>query len=132
MFEITNRKNYNDFFENFFNSNFEVKNSLTTDISEKDGVYTLSANLAGFDKDDIKVELKNGYLMINAEKNEKEEGDKDNYYLKESHSKVSRSFFVGKDFSEEDFNAKFENGLLILTFKKKEPKQIEVKSIEIK
>lgn len=124
-------KDFNNFFDGFFNDIYEMKNPLTTDLSEKDGVYTLSANLAGFDKDDIKVELKNGYLNISAEKSEKEEGDEEHYYLKESYSKVNRSFFVGKDFTEEDFNAKFENGLLTLTFDKKEPKQLGT-TIEIK
>ena len=132
MFNYLMTKDVNNFFDGFFNEPFEMKNPLTTDLSEKDGVYTLSANLAGFNKDDIKVELKNGYLIIKAKKTEKEEGEEDNYFIKESHSKVSRSFFVGKDFTEEDFKAKFENGLLTLTFEKKEPKQLESKTIEIK
>lgn len=132
MFNLMKTNNFDDFFDGFFNGNFEMKNPLTTDVSEKDGVVTLSANLAGFDKDDINVELRNGYLIISAEKSEKEENKDDKYYLKESHSSVRRSFFVGKDFTEEDFNAKFENGLLTLTFNKKEPKQLEGKSIEIK
>ena len=132
MFNLMKTNNFDDFFDGFFNGNFEMKNPLTTDVSEKDGVVTLSANLAGFDKDDINVELRNGYLIISAEKSEKEENKDDKYYLKESHSSVRRSFFVGKDFAEEDFNAKFENGLLTLTFNKKEPKQLEGKSIEIK
>ena len=132
MFNLMRTNNFDDFFDGFFNGNFEMKNPLTTDVSEKDGVVTLSANLAGFDKDDINVELRNGYLIISAEKSEKEENKDDKYYLKESHSSVRRSFFVGKDFTEEDFNAKFENGLLTLTFNKKEPKQLEGKSIEIK
>lgn len=105
---------------------------MATDIIEKDGVYTLSSNLAGFNKEDINVEYKQGYLTIMAEKSEKEEGNKENYYLKESKSKVSRSFFVGKDFSDEDFDAKFKDGILTVTFKKKEPKEMESKSIEIK
>ena len=125
-------KEFDNFFDGFFNNNLPMKNPLTTDISEKDGVYTLSANLAGFDKDDIKVELNNGYLCITAEKAEKEEGEEGKYYLKESHSRVSRSYYVGKNFTEEDFDAKFENGLLTLVFKNKEPKQLESKSIEIK
>lgn len=132
MFNLMRTNNFDDFFDGFFNGNFEMKNPLTTDVSEKDGVVTLSANLAGFDKDDINVELRNGYLIISAEKSEKEENKDDKYYLKESHSSVRRSFFVGKNFTEEDFNAKFENGLLTLTFNKKEPKQLEGKSIEIK
>lgn len=131
MFDLTKTNNFNDFFDVFFNNKLEMKNALTTDVSEKDGVVTFSANLAGFDKDDITVELKNGYLIISAEKSEKEEDD-NKYYLKESHSSVSRQFFVGKNLTEEDFDAKFENGLLTLTFERKEPKQLESKTIEIK
>ena len=70
MFNYLMTKDVNNFFDGFFNEPFEMKNPLTTDLSEKDGVYTLSANLAGFNKDDIKVELKNGYLIIKAEKSE--------------------------------------------------------------
>lgn len=130
MFDLMT-KDVNNFFDGFFNDKFEMKNPLTTDFSEKDGVYTLSANLAGFNKDDIKVELKNNYLTISAEKSEKEEGEEGKYYLKESHSKVSRSFYVGNKFTEDDFKAKFENGILTLTFENKEPKQLEGKTIEI-
>lgn len=96
-------KEFDNFFDGFFNNNLPMKNPLTTDISEKDGVYTLSANLAGFDKDDIKVELNDGYLCITAEKAEKEEGEEGKYYLKESRSKVSRSYYVGKNFTREDY-----------------------------
>lgn len=130
MFDLMT-KDFNNFFDGFFNDKFEMKNPLTTDFSEKDGVYTLSANLAGFNKDDIKVELKNNYLTISAEKSEKEEGEEGKYYLKESHSKVSRSFYVGNKFTEDDFKAKFENGILTLTFENKDPKQLEGKTIEI-
>lgn len=130
MFDIVTKRDFKNLFDEMFDTS-RFFNGVQTDIKEVDGKYQISANMAGFDKDDIKVELKDGYLTLKAEKQEKEEGDKDNYYLKESRSRVQRSFYVGKDFDENDFTAKFENGMLKLEFDKKEPKQIEVRTIDI-
>ena len=104
------------------------KRTMVTDLNEKDGAYELVSQLAGFDKDDIKITINDGYLTILAEK---KEDNSDEYSHKESYSKMSRSFYVGREFSEEDFTAKFENGLLTIEFDKKEPKQVEVKTIEV-
>lgn len=129
MFDIIAKKDFKNLFEELFD--MKKFNPMETDIKEVDGKYEISANMAGFDKDDIKVELKDGYLTLKAEKQDKEE-EKDKYYLKESKSFVQRSFYVGNDFDEKDFNAKFENGILKLEFNKKEPKQIKVKFIQVK
>ena len=125
MFDIVARKDFKHLFDEMFDIN---KRSLVTDLKEKDGKYELVSNLAGFNKDDIKITINNGYLTISAEKKEE---DTNEYSHKESYNSVSRSFYVGRDFSEEDFNAKFENGLLTIEFNKKEPKQIKVKTIEV-
>ena len=125
MFDVVARKDFRQLFDEMFDT---TRKSITTDFKEKDGKYTLVSQLAGFDKDDIKITLNGGYLTILAEK---EEDNSDEYSHKESYSKMSRSFYVGRDFLEEDFTAKFENGLLTIEFDKKEPKQIEVKTIEV-
>lgn len=128
MFDLIGSNGMSQFFMDFVEKQNDIKNPLVTDITEKDGEYTLSANLAGFDKKDINVDFSKGYLTISAEKSEKEE-DEDNYHLKESYSSYKRSFYLGNNFSEDDIKAKFKDGLLIVTFKKLEEKN---SSIEIK
>ena len=82
------------------------------------------------------AELKNGYLTISAtKKTEDDEKDKKGRYIRRErfYGSCSRSFFVGKQVTEEDIKAKFENGILIVTVPKKEPqpKVEEKKYIQI-
>ena len=128
MFDIVARKDFRHLFDEAFNWK-DAPHYMVTDFKEKDGKCELDLHLAGFSKDDIKIELNDGYLHVSAEKKEEE---KDEYSHRESFSSTSRSFYVGKDFTEEDFNAKFENGVLNISFDRKEPKQIEAKTINIK
>ena len=104
--------------------------SMKTDIKEKDGNYELDIDLPGYSKENIKIELDNGYLSITAS-NSKEESEKDsdgNYIHKERYSGCcSRKFYVGEDLSHEDIKAQFSNGTLHLVFPKEQPKQIEQK-----
>ena len=84
-----------------------------------------------FKKEDIKIEAKNGYLTITAEKNNNEE-EKDKNYIRQEriYSKVQRSFYLG-NIDENDIEAKYEDGTLKISIPKKE--QIENKKyIEIK
>ena len=103
---------------------------MKTDIKEKDNEYEVDIELPGFKKEDVKAELKDGYLTISAAKNvnndEKKEDGK--YIRKERFSgNVSRSFYVGEDMTQEDIHAKFEDGILKLTVPKKEAKKVEDK-----
>ncbi len=113
-----------------------VKNFMTTDVIEKKDGLELVMDLPGLKKEDIKIELNEGYLTITAESNTKsEEKDKEgNYIRKERYSgKYTRSFFVGKNITEDDIKAKFENGTLTLNFPKNQDKieaQKKVISIE--
>ncbi len=106
-----------------------------TDIVEKDGNYELQAELPGFDKEDINVDLKDDILTISASHNEEsEEKDEDKKYIrKERHtSSYSRSFKV-KNVLPEDIKAVYNNGILEVSFPKrdalpeKETHKIEVK-----
>lgn len=103
---------------------------MRTDIKEKDNGYEVDIELPGFKKEDVKAELKDGYLTVSAAKNvnndEKKEDGK--YIRKERFSgNVSRSFYVGEDMTQEDIHAKFEDGILKLTVPKKEAKKVEDK-----
>lgn len=100
-----------------------AKNVMNTDIKESDTEYEMTIDLPGFKKEDISVELENGYLTINASKELNEEGK---YIRRERYSgSCSRSFYVGDALAVEDIKANFTHGLLNLTIPKKEKKEIE-------
>ena len=104
-----------------------AQNMMKTDIREKDDSYELDVDLPGFKKDEIKAELKEGYLTISAAKNVNNDEKKDGKYIRQERftGNVSRSFYVGKNLTQEDIHAKFENGILTLDIPKKDQKQVE-------
>lgn len=105
-----------------------AKNIMKTDVRETDKGYELDVDLPGFKKDEIKVQLKDGYLTLAAAKGlDKDEKDKeDNYIRRERYAgTLSRSFYVGDAVSEEDIHAKYEDGILKLSVPKKAPKAVE-------
>ena len=98
---------------------------MRTDVKETDDSYELDIDMPGVNKDDVKAELKNGYLTISATANKNnDEKDKDGKYIrKERYSgSCSRSFYVGDDVTQDEVKAKFENGTLKVTVPKKEEK----------
>ena len=124
-----------DVFEDFFKPMFydEQLDSMRTDIKETDKDYQLSIEMPGFKKDEIKVALENGYLTVSAEKNEQQEegGENAKYLRKECRVSCQRSYYVGDQVQEEAVKAKYENGMLLLTVPKEEPKKLAAKSIAI-
>ena len=115
-----------DFFGNPFDSYKGTSTDLMrTDIKDTDGGYEITMNLPGVKKEDVKAELKNGYLTISAVSgnNKDEKDDQGRYIRRERYSgSCSRSFYVGDQLTEEDIKAKFENGTLTMTIPKKEEK----------
>ena len=104
---------------------------MQTDVEEKADGYVVTMNLPGFKKENVKAELKDGYLQITATPNtSNDEKDKAGKYIrKERYSGTcSRSFYVGDDITEEDIKAKFEDGTLKLSIPKKEAKPVEEKT----
>ena len=105
-----------------------AKNIMKTDVKETDNSYELDIDLPGFKKEDINVQLDNGYLTIAASKSlEKEdEHEKSHYIRQERYSgSMSRSFYVGNDVKQEEIHAKYEDGILKLAVPKKAAKTIE-------
>ena len=104
------------------------KNLMKTDVRETAESYELDIDLPGFKKEDLTLQLKDGYLTVNASKQENNDVKDDNgkYLRRERYSgSMSRSFYVGEDTQETDIKAKFENGVLSLAFPKEQPKKIE-------
>ncbi len=98
---------------------------MQTDIRETKDGYELDVDLPGFDKKDINLELKDGYLTIRANRNEEKEDKRHHYLRKERFTgSCSRSFYVGENVQETDVHAKFDNGILKLSFPKEEPKKL--------
>lgn len=125
-----------DFFRGFDNPERMLygKNAnrmMKTDVKETDTGYELDVDLPGFKKEEIHLELQNGYLTISAEKAiENKEEQKGKVLRQERYSgTMSRSFYVGGHVTEEDIKAKYENGVLSLAVPKKEAKAPEKKTI---
>ena len=100
---------------------------MKTDVKELDENYEISVDLPGFSKDNIKVDLNNGYLTISTEKSLSKE-DKGKMLRQERYvGTMQRSFYVGDSITEEDIKAKYENGVLTLTIPKKEARKVPEK-----
>ncbi len=125
---------FDDFMDGFafptanWNYAKNTANVMKTDIKENDKGYELDIDLPGYKKEDVKAELKDGYLTISASNdNTKEEKDEDGKYIRKERytGSVSRSFYVGKYVTEEDIHAKFENGILKLSVPKVDAPKVE-------
>ena len=105
-----------------------AQNMMKTDIRESENSYELDVDLPGFKKDEIKVQLKDGYLTLSAAKGlDKDEQDKKGNYIRRERyaGTMSRSFYVGDDITQEDIHARYEDGILRLSVPKKAPKKVE-------
>ena len=100
---------------------------MKTDVKEKDNAYEVAIDLPGFKKDEIQIQLENGYVTVSAAKGlDKDEKDKEGKYIRRERytGNVSRSFYVGNNVQREDIHPKFENGILSFTVPK-EQKTVE-------
>ena len=148
---LWSNNNLFDEMDNFLNDNFwngmcrtgnsnqdteERASLMKTDVIEKDNCYQLEAELPGFNKEDIKIDLKNDILTISASHSENnEEKDNNGKYIRRERrtSSYQRSFRVN-DLKAEDIIAQYRNGVLIVNIPKKEaiPEKEEVTRIEVK
>ncbi len=107
-----------------------AKNMMKTDVKETEHGYEVAMDLPGFKKDEIKLELNDGYLTISAEKGlDKDEKDKNDKYIRRERyaGSMSRSFYVGDSLTEKDIHARYENGILTLDVPKAEEKAVPEK-----
>lgn len=99
---------------------------MKTDIKEMENGYELNIELPGVKKENVQVELKDGYLTVNAAHgSSSEDKDEKGKYLRREryYGTASRSFYVGEQIKQEDIKARFENGILKLTFPKVNPQE---------
>lgn len=104
-----------------------AKNLMKTDVKDVNDHYEVAVDLPGFQKDEVNVELENGYLTISAAKGlDKDQKDNEGHYIRQERysGSCSRSFYVG-DIQPEDIHAKYEDGILKLTLPKADQKAIE-------
>ena len=104
-----------------------------TDIRETEQAYILEADLPGFSKEDIRAEIKNGYLTIVAEKKKENEerNERNNYIRRErSYGSVKRSFDLS-GICAEKITAAYKDGVLTLTLPKEEIKKDEPRRLDI-
>ena len=138
-FEPYSKKNYDlfntfkDFEKNFFGSDFGLCD-CKTDIREEKDKYILDAELPGFDKNDIKLDINGNNLIISAEhSSENEEKDKKGRYIRRerSYGSYSRSYDISGVDSDK-FEAEYKSGVLKLILPKKAISETSAKRIEIK
>lgn len=128
---------FDEFFGDSFEKNFfgghsplygkRAKNLMKTDVKEMEDRYEVDIDLPGFKKDEVNVQLENGYLTISAAKGlDKDEKDKEGKYIRQERysGACSRSFYVG-DVNPEEVHAKYEDGILRLTVPKVDAKELE-------
>ena len=107
-----------------------AKNLMKTDVRETENTYEVDVDLPVFKKDEITVDLKDGYLTISAAKGlDKDEKDKEGRYIRQERyaGACSRSFYVG-DVKPEDVSAKYEDGILKLSMPKQAKKELPKRS----
>lgn len=133
---------FDDFFDDFarpmrMTSRFNSTNGIMrTDVKESDAGYELDIDLPGCKKENVKAELKNGYLTINAETSQNnDQKDENGKYIRREryYGTCSRSCYVGEEVQQEDIKARFEDGILKVSVPKKEAKPVieESKYIQI-
>ena len=104
-----------------------AKNLMKTDVKDVNDHYEVAVDLPGFQKDEVNVELENGYLTISTAKGlDKDQKDDEGHYIRQERysGSCSRSFYVG-DIQPEDIHAKYEDGILKLTLPKADQKAME-------
>lgn len=105
-------------------------NVMKTDVRETKDGYEVFVDLPGFKKEDVKLDLENGYLTITANRNEDlDEKNKEGHYIRQERctGSCARSFYVGEELKPEDVTAKFENGILELKLPKADAKKLPEK-----
>lgn len=117
MMMIPRRSNDFDLLGDIFTDPFFNEHEskvMKTDIKEKDNEYQIDVELPGYQKDNIKMNIEDGYLTIQAEVNSDTEEKEDGKFVRKERyiGSCSRSFYVGDEVKSEDIKASFKDGML--------------------
>jgi HSP20 family protein len=122
---------FNDAFDRLFKTNFFENETFRADIRREEDHYLLEAELPGFQKEDITLDLKEGILTIRAEHKEDHEEKTGDYIRRERrYGSYTRSFDIS-GIDEENISAAYENGILKLRLPKVMPVEPETRKISI-
>ncbi len=132
------KRDFDLFGDDFLRDDFfkgEKNNLMKTDIKETENSYILDVDLPGYNKEDIKVDVTDGYLTINAKTSNEFKDEKKGKFVRRERftGECTRSFYVGEDIKEDEIKASFKNGILNLEVPKINPeeKKSDKKYIEI-
>lgn len=102
---------------------------MKTDVHDDDDHYEVDIDLPGFKKEDINIDLANGYLTVSAAKSHDENEEKHGKLIRQERyaGSMQRSFYVGDALTEEDVKAGFKHGVLSLNIPKKDQRKLPEK-----
>ncbi|QHQ62594.1 Hsp20 family protein [Anaerocolumna sedimenticola] len=131
LFEQTQPLFFSKFYNDFFGDLMNGLGSFSTDVIDKGDHYLLQAEMPGFKKEEISIDLDNDALRITAKHREESKEEKDNYIRQERrYNSYSRSFNVS-GISKDNISASYNNGILELKLPKENAEIIDSKRIEI-
>ena len=121
-----------DFFDDFPTMPRMPKMDMKCDVYEKKGNIHIDMDVPGYNKEDIKIDVEDGILTIEATMNDEDKEDEDKNFIRRERitGSFKRQFNIG-NIKENEINAKFNNGVLKISFPKEEKKETK-KFIEIK
>ena len=119
-------------FERRFWGNSSMTAAFRTDVEDTGDAFKLEAELPGFSKDDIKIDIENDCLTISAERKFDDEDKKKNFVKRERfYGSYSRSFDV-TGIDTDAIEASYNDGVLTLTMPKKKAEVPASRRLEIK
>ena len=129
MMMLPRKNDFNLLDDIFGDLDYAENKIMKTDIKEHKDNYSIMVDLPGYNKDDIKISIEDGYLTIRATMNKEDEEKEHGKFVRRERyfGECSRSFYVGDDVEVEDIKASFKNGTLNLEIPKKEQKQVSEK-----
>lgn len=130
-------KNLDSFLDSLLNdapsTNDYRMNFPAVNIVETNDDYQLEFNVPGRKKDDFKITIDKNILTVSFEKKEEEKDESKKIIKREFMAQsFKRSFTLDEKINAEDINAKYEDGLLLLTLPKKEEVKVLPKEIAVK
>lgn len=114
-------RNYDSFFNEFFNNSYSAPASPSANIKETDDAFLIDLAIPGFSKDDFKIEVRDRIMEVSSTSETENEEKNENYIRKEfSHNSFSRSFRLPRTVDAEKISAAYESGVLKLNLPKRE------------